>query len=72
MLMPPNWSSNGADCGEYQAHGGMFSSRSRHPGGVNVLFCDGSVKFVKNSVSQAVWWALGSRALGEVISSDSY
>jgi prepilin-type N-terminal cleavage/methylation domain-containing protein/prepilin-type processing-associated H-X9-DG protein len=72
MLMPPNWSSNGADCGEYQAHGGMFSSRSRHPGGVNVLFCDGSVKFVKNSVSQPVWWALGSRALGEVISSDSY
>jgi prepilin-type processing-associated H-X9-DG protein len=50
----------------------MFSSRSRHPGGVNVLFCDGSVKFVKNSVSQPVWWALGSRALGEVISSDSY
>jgi prepilin-type N-terminal cleavage/methylation domain-containing protein/prepilin-type processing-associated H-X9-DG protein len=72
MLMPPNWSTNGADCGEYQAHGGMFSSRSRHPGGVNVLFCDGSVKFIKSSISLQTWWALGSRAMGEVVSADSY
>jgi prepilin-type N-terminal cleavage/methylation domain-containing protein/prepilin-type processing-associated H-X9-DG protein len=71
-LMTPNWSPNGTDCGIYQAHGGMFSSRSRHPGGVNTLFCDGSVKFIKNSISPATWWALSSRALGEVISSDSY
>jgi prepilin-type N-terminal cleavage/methylation domain-containing protein/prepilin-type processing-associated H-X9-DG protein len=72
MLMPPNWSSNGADCGIYQAHGGMFSSRSRHPGGVNATMCDGSVRFFKNSINRTVWWALGSRSLGEVLSSDSY
>jgi prepilin-type N-terminal cleavage/methylation domain-containing protein/prepilin-type processing-associated H-X9-DG protein len=70
MLMPPNWSMTG-DCGMYQAHGGMFSSRSRHPGGVNVLLCDGSVKFVKNSVNRIVWWAIGSRGLGEVVSADA-
>ncbi|WP_165069694.1 DUF1559 domain-containing protein [Paludisphaera rhizosphaerae] len=70
VLMPPNW--NKTDCGMYQAHGGMFSTRSRHPGGVNALFCDGSVKFMKNSINRTVWWALGSRALGEVISSDAY
>ena len=70
VLMPPNW--NKTDCGFYQAHGGMFSTRSRHPGGVNALLCDGSVKFFKNSINRTVWWALGSRALGEVISSDAY
>jgi hypothetical protein len=36
------------------------------------LFPDGSVHFLKNSVSMQIVWALGSRAHGEVISSDSY
>jgi prepilin-type N-terminal cleavage/methylation domain-containing protein/prepilin-type processing-associated H-X9-DG protein len=48
------------------------TATSNHPGGVNVLFCDGSVHFVKNSTSPQTWWALGSRSLGEIISSDSY
>ena len=46
--------------------------RSRHPGGVNTLFGDGSVHFMKNSISPQTWVALGSIAGGEVISSDSY
>jgi hypothetical protein len=33
---------------------------------------DGSVKFIKDSVNQMTWWALGTRGNGEVISSDSY
>jgi prepilin-type N-terminal cleavage/methylation domain-containing protein/prepilin-type processing-associated H-X9-DG protein len=45
---------------------------SAHPGGVNALMCDGSVKFVKDTVSRATWWALGSRGKGEVISADAY
>ena len=45
---------------------------SNHPGGVNVAFMDGSVRFVKNSVSLPTWWALGTRNGGEVVSSDSY
>ena len=45
---------------------------SYHPGGVNVLFADGSVRFIKDSVNQMTWMALGTRAGGEVISSDSY
>jgi prepilin-type N-terminal cleavage/methylation domain-containing protein/prepilin-type processing-associated H-X9-DG protein len=48
------------------------ASRSRHPGGVNILFADGSVKFIKDSVNVSSWRALGSMAGGEVISSDSY
>jgi prepilin-type N-terminal cleavage/methylation domain-containing protein/prepilin-type processing-associated H-X9-DG protein len=45
---------------------------SSHPGGVNVLLADGSVRFIKNSIDQATWFALGTKASGEVISSDSY
>jgi len=45
---------------------------SNHSGGVNIGFCDGSVKFVKNSVSTLTWWALGTRAGNEVIDSASY
>jgi prepilin-type N-terminal cleavage/methylation domain-containing protein/prepilin-type processing-associated H-X9-DG protein len=45
---------------------------SRHPGGSNMLFGDGSVRFLKNSISMVTYCALGSRAGGEVVSSDSY
>jgi len=45
---------------------------SAHPGGVNVLAGDGSVRFVKNSVSMSAWRAFGSRAGGEVVSADAY
>jgi prepilin-type processing-associated H-X9-DG protein len=50
----------------------IISASSNHPGGVNVAFCDGSVKFLKSSVAINVWWALGSRNLGEIISADAY
>jgi prepilin-type N-terminal cleavage/methylation domain-containing protein/prepilin-type processing-associated H-X9-DG protein len=43
-----------------------------HPGGVNALFVDGSVRFVKDSINRQTWWALGTKANGEVISSDAY
>jgi prepilin-type N-terminal cleavage/methylation domain-containing protein/prepilin-type processing-associated H-X9-DG protein len=65
-VMPPNtWSCRS---GLQIAH----NASSHHPGGVNVLFCDGSVKFIKASVGIQTWWALGSRAGGEVISADQY
>jgi prepilin-type N-terminal cleavage/methylation domain-containing protein/prepilin-type processing-associated H-X9-DG protein len=49
-----------------------LSASSRHPGGVNALFADGSVRFVKNTVSPVTWRALGSVNGGEVVSADSY
>jgi prepilin-type N-terminal cleavage/methylation domain-containing protein/prepilin-type processing-associated H-X9-DG protein len=55
--------------------GGTFAAvtaTSKHPGGVNVAFADGSVRFVKNSASLPIWWALGTRNGGEVVSSDAY
>jgi prepilin-type processing-associated H-X9-DG protein len=48
------------------------TSRSYHPGGVNALFADGSVHWIKNSINYQTWHALGTIAGGEVISSDSY
>ena len=45
---------------------------SAHPGGMNVLAGDGSVRFVKNSVFVPVWRAFGSRSGGEVVSADAY
>jgi len=43
---------------------------SNHPGGVNVAFSDGSVKFVKDTVSLQSWWAIGTRNGGEPVSAD--
>ena len=48
------------------------TSRSYHPDGVNALFADGSVHFIKSSIRFQTWRALGTIASGEVISSDSY
>jgi len=70
MLTTPN--SKNADCNYYAAWDQMYAMRSRHPGGVNGLMGDGSVRFFKDSIAQTTWWALGTRAGGETISADSY
>jgi prepilin-type N-terminal cleavage/methylation domain-containing protein/prepilin-type processing-associated H-X9-DG protein len=49
-----------------------IAARSFHSGGVNAGFCDGSVRFIKDSINPITWRALGSRAGAEVISADSY
>lgn len=51
---------------------GAVTSRSYHSGGVNALFGDGSVHFMKNSINWVTWRALGTVNGGEVLSSDSY
>jgi prepilin-type N-terminal cleavage/methylation domain-containing protein/prepilin-type processing-associated H-X9-DG protein len=48
------------------------NAMSFHPGGMNVLLGDGSVRFLKNSIDLAIYRALGTRAGGEVIGSDQY
>ncbi|MFO0960158.1 MAG: DUF1559 domain-containing protein [Isosphaeraceae bacterium] len=57
-------------CGADFGH--LFSPSSAHAGGVNVLFGDGSVRFVKDSVAQNTWMSLGTRNGEETLSSDSY
>ena len=51
---------------------GLFGARSDHPGGVNVLMADGSVRFVSTFIQNQVWNALGTRAAGEVIPGDAF
>jgi prepilin-type N-terminal cleavage/methylation domain-containing protein/prepilin-type processing-associated H-X9-DG protein len=52
--------------------GNMAAASSLHPGGVNVLRGDGSVKFVKNSIGYLTWYALATPNGGEAISDDAY
>ena len=75
MMNTPN--SKQPDCGWASAtsspqNTGDHAARSRHPGGVNVLLADGSVKFIKDSIAEQTWYALGTKAGGEIISADSY
>jgi prepilin-type processing-associated H-X9-DG protein len=45
---------------------------SRHPGGSNFLFADGSVHFLKSTINKIPWRALATRNMGEIVSSDAY
>ncbi|AGA29901.1 DUF1559 domain-containing protein [Singulisphaera acidiphila] len=60
------------DCGDVSYARTHQAPRSKHSGGANVGFGDGSVRFIKDSVNKATFLALGSRGGGEVISADSY
>ncbi|WP_425613642.1 DUF1559 domain-containing protein [Anatilimnocola sp. NA78] len=44
-----------------------FSSRSRHPGGVQGVLCDGSVRFIPQNVDLATWRAMSTAAGGESV-----
>jgi prepilin-type N-terminal cleavage/methylation domain-containing protein/prepilin-type processing-associated H-X9-DG protein len=50
----------------------MIGASSNHPGGVNVLFMDGSVRFIKSSVNYRTWYAIATPNSGEPIDSRSY
>jgi prepilin-type N-terminal cleavage/methylation domain-containing protein/prepilin-type processing-associated H-X9-DG protein len=51
---------------------GFKAARSNHPGGVNLLLIDGSVRFVSNNVGPDTWTALATRAGGEVVDHAGY
>jgi prepilin-type N-terminal cleavage/methylation domain-containing protein/prepilin-type processing-associated H-X9-DG protein len=57
-----NW-----DCNNAANTYGLTAARSQHAGGVNVLLCDGSVRFVGNQVTLEVWRAVATRAGYEVV-----
>jgi prepilin-type N-terminal cleavage/methylation domain-containing protein/prepilin-type processing-associated H-X9-DG protein len=59
----------------YQASGAQRefnAARSYHAGGVDVLFSDGSVKFIKDTVNLSTWRALSTMNGEEIISADAY
>lgn len=77
-LIPPNsneypWNSCRLDCpGCGVLHSGYYNASSNHPGGVNATFSDGSVRFIKSTIAMQIWWSLGTRDGGEVVSSDQF
>ena len=66
------WSACRANGGGRPDYATYANASSYHPGGVNAVLGDGSVRFIKDSVARTVWWALGTRANGEILSADSY
>ena len=50
----------------------LLTARSMHPGGVLAALCDGSVRFVSESIDANTWKSLGTPAGGEVISSGRF
>jgi len=80
-VVPPNsklypWHTcrmSGSACLTCAMDGTTFvNASSNHPGGCNFAFADGSVRFIKDSVNMTTYQSLGTRASGEVVSSDSY
>jgi prepilin-type processing-associated H-X9-DG protein len=62
-----NMPSSGPSGRELYTAVGFKAARSNHPGGVNVLFGDGSVRSISNSIQPATWTAIGTRAGGETL-----
>ncbi len=63
---------NQYDCGDgsyFEAH---KAARSYHTGGVNIAFCDGSVRFMTDRVPLTIWAAMGTRNGGEPVDAGSY
>jgi prepilin-type N-terminal cleavage/methylation domain-containing protein/prepilin-type processing-associated H-X9-DG protein len=73
IVTPNAFNDQWTHCGLNASSRAVFSNAdSWHPGGVNCGMGDGSVKFIKDSVSMPIWWALGTKANGEVLSSDQF
>ncbi len=69
---PFGWCLLGSTAASNSIAGQYQNANSNHPGGAMFLFCDGSTHFIKSSISMRIYWAMGTKANGEVISSDSY
>ena len=69
---PAPYTETGPDVAQGTNAGKTTSSSPSTPGGVNVLMGDGSVRFIKDSISPITMRSLVTRAGGEVVSSDAY
>ncbi len=72
LLPPNNWpfTQNGPSEARFREEGvsdGPSGPSSQHEGGAHVLFLDGSVSFISNSIDREVFWALGTINGGESV-----
>ena len=51
---------------------GVYSARSWHPGGVNIVLADGATRFVSDSIDLRVWRGLGTMYGAEVLSGSDF
>ncbi|MCE9563641.1 MAG: DUF1559 domain-containing protein, partial [Planctomycetes bacterium] len=56
--------------GAYINESNQVTAKSKHTGGVNTLFADGSIRYIRNGVDQRTWFLLHSRNDGQVITVD--
>ena len=59
-IFPCTYTSNSSD--QWQ-----IIARSKHPGGVNASFCDGSVQFIPDSIDPGVWQELSTMNSGNTV-----
>jgi prepilin-type N-terminal cleavage/methylation domain-containing protein/prepilin-type processing-associated H-X9-DG protein len=77
-IVPPNstqylWNSCRSSCGGCSPDDSSYSNaQSNHPGGCNFLMADGSVRFIKSTVSQLAYLAIGTKANNEAVSANAY
>jgi prepilin-type N-terminal cleavage/methylation domain-containing protein/prepilin-type processing-associated H-X9-DG protein len=71
-VMPPNTYNCSFGGDNSDSDDDAITASSRHSGGINAVMMDGSVRFVKGSVSPNTWWALATMAGGEVLDASSY
>ena len=73
-IMTPNQKSCALDGNNQPNANGdsIVTASSRHPGGVNVGFMDGSVRFIKDTVAYPSWHAIATKKGGEVVSADAF
>jgi prepilin-type processing-associated H-X9-DG protein len=76
-IVPPNslqypWGGCKKTGGGWSEGLSYFNPSSRHSGGVNTLFCDGSVKFIKDGINMQILWAIATRGNNEAVSQDSF
>ena len=70
--LPPNWNKKTGNtatqkygCGDASFRRAHLPASSYHPGGVNVCLADGSVRFVRDSIDFATWYAAGTKSNNE-------
>lgn len=70
-VWPPNTGNSTLHGGENDGNM-LFSPSSNHPGGVHLLFADGTARWIGDGISAPLWWSLGSRDGQEMIDSPSF